>query len=92
MHRIENKKFGKYTFAPLITYHKIEVVRRSHDLKSCPPNFFGGVKFWPLGGGNEKFFFQFWNKVGYGESRGGTEKAVADKKFSTLIIYFLIQF
>ena len=88
MHRIENKKFDMYTFAPLITYHKIEVVRVHMTSKVAPQIFLGGVKFWPLGGEYENFFFQFWNKVGYGESRGGTEKAVFDKNFRLSLFIF----
>ena len=64
MHGIENKKFGINTFAPLITYQKIEVVRVHMTSKISPPNFGGGVKFWPLGGGVRIFFSSFEIKLG----------------------------
>ena len=57
MHRIENKKFGKYTFAPLITYHKIEVVRVHMTSKVAPQIFLGGSNFGHQGGGLRKNFF-----------------------------------
>ena len=56
MHRIENKKFGMYTFAPLITYHKIEVVRVHMTSKVAPQIFVGG-QILATRGGVRKIFF-----------------------------------